>query len=159
MSKLQKIILIILAVVLVAAVLLLAGRDNDPVVGDFVPPAFDPAAQSGVPMVPEELGWSPMDMLHAHVCGVLNEEDGQVAVWLYNHPDSDCWLKLRMLDKNGNILGETGLLKPGEYVQYLTLTTTPAKDTTVILKLMGYEPETYYSGGSLGLETVLKVSD
>ena len=145
------------AAAVVIAVLLLLPK-QEPQTAHFTPPPFDSAAVSGEPQVPAELGWSEMrirDGLTASVCGVLDEKDGKVAVWLYNHPDSDCWLKLRMLDAKGNILGETGLLKPGEYVQYINLDTVPKKNTTVILKLMGYQSETYYSGGSMGLETTL----
>lgn len=126
----------------------------------FTPPPFDTAAVSGEPKVPEEKGWSEMQIragFGAYVCGALYEEDGRVAVWLYNKPDSDSWLKLRMLDADGNILGETGLLRPGEYVQYLNLDTIPTEDATVVLRLMGYAPETYYSAGSVGLETTLQI--
>ena len=146
------------AVVVIAVLLLIPKQESQ--TAQFTPPPFDAAVVRGKPEAPEELGWSEMqirDGLTASVCGVLNEADGKVAVWLYNHADSDCWIKLRMLDSEGNILGETGLLKPGEYVQYLNLDTVPKKNTTVVLKLMAYQPETYYSGGSLGLETTLVV--
>lgn len=147
-----------LAAAVVILVLLLVPANKPVTYGDFTPPPFDPAAVSGAPEVPAELGWSEIQIrqgLSASVCGVLNEADGEVAVWFYNHPDSDSWLKLRLMDTDGNILGETGLLRPGEHVQYLTLDTVPRRETTVILRVMGYEPETYYSAGSLGLQTTL----
>ena len=127
----------------------------------FTPPPFDTAAVHGEPEVPTELGWSQIRIrqgLSASVCGVLREEEGKVPVWFFNHPDSDSWLKLRITDTRGNILGESGLLRPGEHVQYVTLTTIPDSDTTVILRIMGYAPDTYYSAGSMGLETTLEVS-
>ena len=163
MSKAQKIIILILAAALVAVSIaagVVLGREPETVAGEFTAPEFDPTAVAGEPVVPQELGWCELPLregLTASVCGVLTAEQGRVAVWLYNHPDSDCWLKLRLLDSRGNILGETGLLKPGEHVQYLNLDTVPRKDTAVVLKLMAYRPETYYSGGSAGLETTLMV--
>lgn len=149
------------AVMVIAVLLMIPGKEDQTVRGEFTPPPFEPAAVAGTPEVPAELGWSELAVREgftASVCGVLNEQDGQVTVWLYNHSGNDCWLKLRLTDTKGNILGETGLLKPGEHVRDLTLTDVPRSDTTVVLKLMGYEPETYYSGGSVGLETLLKVS-
>lgn len=147
-----------LAAAAVILVLLLVPANRPAQYGGFTPPPFDPAAVSGAPQVPAELGWSEVELragLSASVCGVLNEQGGEVPVWFYNHPDSDSWLKLRLLDEDGNILGETGLLRPGEYVRHLTLDTVPRRNTTVVLYIMGYEPETYYSAGSLGLQTTL----
>ena len=148
------------AAVIVIAVLLLIPRQETSKV-PFTPPPFDTAAVHGEPEVPTELGWSQIRIrqgLSASVCGVLREEEGKVPVWFFNHPDSDSWLKLRITDTRGNILGESGLLRPGEHVQYVTLTTIPDSDTTVILRIMGYAPDTYYSAGSMGLETTLEVS-
>lgn len=149
-----------LAAAVVILVLLLVPVKKPVTYGDFTPPPFESSAVSGEPQVPAELGWSEMqirDGLSASVCGVLNEQGGEVAVWFYNHPESDSWLKLRLLDEDGNILGDTGLIKPGEYVQYLTLEAVPKRDSTVILRIMGYEPETYYSAGSIGLQTTLVI--
>lgn len=160
--KINRILLACCAALAVAAVVLLAlPREEKYTYADFTAPPFDDAAVSGTPEVPAELGWSRLQIrsgLEASVCGVLKAENGRVAVWFYNHSDSDSWMKLRLVDSRGNTLGETGLLKPGQYVQYLTLDTVPKKDTTVILKVMGYTPETYHSAGSLGLETTLQVA-
>ena len=158
--KLNNSILLLgcLAAAVVILLLLLVPEKDAVTYGDFIPPTFDPAAVSGVPDVPAELGWSELQIregLRASVCGVLNEANGQVALWFYNHPDSDSWLKLRLLDTQGNILGQSGLLRPGEYLQSLTLDTVPGENTTVVLYMMGYQPETYYSAGSLGLQTTL----
>lgn len=62
-----------------------------------------------------------------------------------------------MLDKDGKVLGETGLVKPGQYVQPLTLDTVPKQTETVKVKIMAYEPETYYSAGAASLNTKLTI--
>lgn len=64
---------------------------------------------------------------------------------------------MRILDEAGNILGESGLLRPGEYVRAVRLEKIPKQPTPVSLKIMAYEPETYYSAGSAVLKTTLKV--
>ena len=61
-----------------------------------------------------------------------------------------------MLDANGNTLGETGLIRPGEYVQSVVFETIPEVGDSIGLKLMAYEPETYYSAGSATLNTTVK---
>ena len=67
------------------------------------------------------------------------------------------WLKVRILDVGGNILGETGLVRPGEYVQTVALTTIPKPGTPITLKIMAYEPDTYYSMGAGTLNTTVSV--
>ena len=64
-------------------------------------------------------------------------------------------IKLRVLDAQGDTLGETGLIRPGEYVQSVALDALPEDGDAVTLKLMAYEPETYYSGGSVSLKTTV----
>lgn len=60
------------------------------------------------------------------------------------------------LDAKGSILGETGLVRPGEYVPFLCLNTTPKSGVAITLKLMAYEPETYHSAGTVVLNTTVR---
>ena len=64
----------------------------------------------------------------------------------------------RILDEQDAVLGESGLIRPGEYVQAVKLDTVPRSTANVSLKIMAYEPETYYSAGSARLKTVLTVA-
>ena len=48
-------------------------------------------------------------------------------------------------------MGETGLIKPGEYVKNVTLSKTLDAGEKIKLKIMGYETETYESAGSVSL--------
>lgn len=68
------------------------------------------------------------------------------------------WLKVRLLTEDGAVLGESGLLRPGQYVRSVTLTTVPEQTVPVLLKIMAYEPDTYYSAGSVVLQTQLRVA-
>ena len=65
------------------------------------------------------------------------------------------WLKLRVLDEGGGVLGESGLVRPGEYVKDVTLAEKLPAGTKIKLKIMGYEPETYRSAGSATLNTAV----
>lgn len=145
-------LLCILSLAVMATALLLSGREPA-----FTPPPFDSAALQGTPQVPEELQWGPIDaqVYTASICGVLRPEDGQMDIWLTNPAENNVWLKLRVLDDEGELLGETGLLRPGEYVRSVALTSTPPPGSSVCLKLMAYEPDTYYSAGSVRLHTTV----
>lgn len=128
-------------------------------VGEFVPPAFESAAVRGVPKVPEELGYSSPyreGMVYRFsVCANVTVEDGLALVYFTSNEENDVYLKLRILDDCGNILGESGLLKPGEYVKDVTLCGELSPGTKISLKIMSYEPETYMSEGSVVLNTVI----
>ncbi len=121
---------------------------------DFVPPPFDDAAVAGTPDVPADLAWQELDAqaYRFSICGVFAPKDGTADIWLTDPQDSGVWMKLRVLDADGNMLGETGLIRPGEYVQSVALSPQPAVGDTVTLKLMAYQPDTYYSAGAVSLE-------
>ena len=125
----------------------------------FTPPPFDPAARPGIPDVPEDLGYSELDAtaFRFSAAGVLTADNGATDLWLTNPAGSTVWLKARILDADNALLGESGLLRPGEYVQTVTLDRVPAQTAPVTVKIMAYEPETYYSAGSVLLQTQLFV--
>ena len=96
---------------------------------EFTPPPFETAAQSGMPDAAD--------------------------VYFTNDDGNEVWLKLRILDEEDNILAETGLLKPNEYVRTVTFDTVPENRATIKLKIMAYEPDTYYSAGAVTLNTTV----
>lgn len=125
--------------------------------GAFTPPPFEPAAEVGTPQVPREAGYGELDAkaFRFSAAGELTAQNGEVEVWLTNPAENTVWLKARLLDEQGNILGESGLLRPGEYLRTVRLDTVPQSTAPIALKIMAYEPETYYSVGSAVLKTTL----
>lgn len=126
----------------------------------FTPPSFEAGAVSGMPDVPEELGWSEIYQegmsFKAYVCGNVIAEGDSTQVYFTNSGDYDVWLRLRILNENGTVIGESGLLKPGEYVKSVPLTSDIADGENVRLKIMAYEPESYYSAGTVTLNTTIR---
>ena len=124
---------------------------------EFSPPPFDASAQAGTPDVLEELGWGELDtqVFRASVRDHIGMDGSSADVWLTNPQTNTVWLKLRVLDTGGRLLGETGLLRPGEYVRSVILDPAPQAGTPGVLKLMASQPETYYSEGSVILNTTI----
>lgn len=126
----------------------------------FVPPDFDPAAVTGMPNLTSEDGYSALNtgVYIFSISGVLDLVDGKTDLWLTNHADNEkAWLKVVMKDMKNQKLGETGLLRPGEYVQSMQITNPPAETCDVKLVVMGYEADTYYSIGNVTLLTTLEI--
>ncbi len=130
-------------------------------VGKFVPPPFEPNAEQGLPDVPDGLGWNEiyqegMDF-RAKLTGSFIVQDSRVNVYFANTSEEAAWLKLCVMNENGDILGETGIIKQNEYVKSVVLDTVPQNSAAVTMKIMAYEPETYYSLGAVRLNTTVVV--
>ncbi len=54
------------------------------------------------------------------------------------------------------MIAETGLIKPGEYLQTIEFSRAVADDEPLTFKVMGYEPETYLSAGAVSLKPAVK---
>ena len=156
-SKILPITVALCALLALVLVLILLTGEKEK---DFTPPPFEQNAMAGIPKVPQEAGYAQADAeaFQFAAAGNLQTQDGSVDVWLTNPEGNDIWLKARILDKNGQVLGESGLVKEGEYVQTILLDTVPEHSTEVSLKIMAYEPQTYYSAGAAVLKTTLVVS-
>lgn len=130
-----------------------------PKTSEFVPPDFEAAAVQGTPEVEESMGYTELYKegmaYRVSVCGVPTVDGQDLTVYFTNTEGNEKYLKLRVLDTGGNILGETGLLRPGEYVKTVTLTKSLAAGENIKLKIMGYEPETYESAGSVSLNVTV----
>lgn len=157
-KKLLPLLAAVLCAASVIAMLAALAAPRKVVREPFTPPPFESAAVEGIPEVPENLGWRELDadVFRMSVCGVLIPTENSVDVWFTSHEDNHAWLKLRVLDESGEILGETGLLRPGEYVRAVALNEVPEGGTAVKLKIMAYEPETYHSMGSAELSTTIR---
>lgn len=166
----------------------------------FVPPPFEAEAIKGTPKEEsgisdgdsgnsadirrqqerlqrlEQLGYSNLDAVEyqVSVCGAPVIEDGKAVLYLTNPETNQVWIKVRLLDASGRMLGESGLLRAGEYVETVILdmeAVKAARDAEEIsvkaansaeragipvsLRIMAYEPETYHSAGAVSLNTTL----
>lgn len=146
----------LVAVVGMILALCLTGGESEP--PKFVAPEFDSAAVAGTPTDADD-SWTSIYKegmeFSAHVCGRVIVNDKTADIYFTNDEGNDVWMKLRIMDEAGNILGETGLLRPGEYVKSVTFDTVPSKGTSIKMKIMAYEPETYYSAGAVSLNTTI----
>ena len=109
--------------------------------------------------MPAELGYAEpyregMEFC-AGLCGVIAFDGGSADVYFTNKAENSVWLMLRITDESGNVLAETGLLRPGEYVRAVKFTQKPENGQRITCKIMAYEQETYYSKGYVTLKTTV----
>ena len=129
----------------------------------FTPPPFDENAQMGIPTVFDDLGYNVLYRdgmsFKVGVCGKINVNGTTADIYLTNPEENDVWLKARFYDSNGAIVGESGLIKPGEYVASVELTSQPLASEQYTVKIMSYEPETYKSFGAITLTPKITISE
>lgn len=163
MNRLKKALIPILSVLCILSVTImiiaLCNDSKDEVV--FVPPSFDAKTIEGTPEPPQELGWSEIyqDGMNYKVgiCGRIKIDNNEADIYFSNVNTNDVWLKLRIIDEQNNIISETGLIKPNEYIKSVRFNTVPENGEKVKIKIMGYEPDTYYSVGSITLNTNIEI--
>lgn len=123
----------------------------------FVPPPFEAAAEAGIPEAADP-SWTQIYRdgmsFSSHVCGKVRLKEDSADLFFTNDSGNEVWLKLRVLDEKDRILAETGLLKPDTYVKTVHFTKVPKNGEKIKLKIMAYEPDTYYSAGAVTLNTV-----
>ena len=151
---------VLMAGLLIAAGVVFATRENlKPIVGEMVPPEFDEAAVSGMPeQLAKSAAYGTLKLKPDAVvsmCANVSVENNAAQVYFASHEENLGWMKIKILDEKGILLGESGLVRPGEYIESVKLFQTPKKSGLVKAKLLIYEPDTYLSLGSATVQIML----
>lgn len=158
MKKRKALLFCIILCILSLGTMTIALVTHSQVQAVFTPPAFDHSAQTGTPTPPEELKYTPVEVedgYHFSVCAQPTEKNGKVQIYFTSETSNTVWMKLQIYNSSGTMVGETGVIRPGEYVQELPLTKTVDAGEEIHLKVIGYTPETWYSAGNVELKTQL----
>ena len=155
MDRQQKIMIAVLgavlAAVLVALIVVVASRRPEIIVNDFETPPFEENALSGAPAeaadMPDYREITVEGSYTFALRGAPVLDGDRLLLYFTSHKDNDAWLLIRVYDMDGTQLGTSGLLRAGKYVEAVTLSAPPAGET-VRVKVLSYEPGTYYSKGA-----------
>lgn len=166
MNKQEKNIIfammVVFALLVGALVMLPAVVGGRTVPGEFVAPDFDPAAEAGIPEVAEperQFSWLQMgDHIRLALCGSPRVTEQGIELYLTSDSTNVAWLLVKIYDENGSELGRSGLIRPGEYVQAVAAEEA-VPGTAITVKILSYEPETYYSLGSATAQLRLAESE
>lgn len=122
---------------------------------EFVKPGFDINAKAGIPNV-ENIDEKILEINDGYKFYIEPNPvfiNNQLQVNFVSLKENTVLLKIRILDENKNILGESGILKPGEYVKHIKINKKIEKNTKLTYLIMGYEKESYMSAGTVTLNT------
>lgn len=142
-----------------ACILLIVGavvyRNTRP----YEPPEWEPNAVTGTPTPPDGVGYgfgraATENSFTVGLASVWTRNaDGSLPVWLTNPAENTAYLLMRVRRaSDGQTLYQSGLLRPGEYVENLPplieLTDAPIEADVAIYS---FDPETYHSLGTFYL--------
>lgn len=126
---------------------------------EFEPPLFDENAVSGLPQNPGD-SWTRVYQegmsFSAHVCGKVEIKNKMSDLFFTNDCENTVWMKLRIIDSDGNVIAETGLIRPNEYIKTVRFNSEVKSKQPIKIKIMSYEADTYYSMGSVTLNTFVE---
>lgn len=130
---------------------------------EFIKPEFDINAKSLTNIeIDEKLQYAEISVEEGYVVGICNnlvlDKEENILIYFRSLNDNNVYLKLRIYDKKGNMLKETGLIKQGEQIEKIKMDNLK-EETDVIIKIMSYDPETYYSRGTVALNAKIKIGD
>lgn len=80
-------------------------------------------------------------------------QNDNLSINLVSLEENKIWIKVRILNAKEEIIGETGLIKPGEYLEKVQINQQLSKNDQITYKIMGYEKDTYRSAGTISLNT------
>lgn len=147
------IILSIILIILVSIIIFLLININSK--KQFKKPEFDKNATT----IPEKLEYKEKAIkisegysLYIEPIPQLDQKNNLI-LNLVSLKENKIWIKVRILNAKEEIIGETGLIKPGEYVKKIQLNQSLQKDDKITYKIMGYEKEKYTSAGTISLNT------
>lgn len=164
MEKPQKIALsvagAIAAVLVIVAAVLFFTRDSLVRRGNFEAPPLETNAVAGTPGdLDESLSYQQMAVKEDYVvylCATPKAEGDRLTLYFTCAPENTDLMKIRVFDEAGELLGESGLLTPGTYLPEVALSRALASGEMISIQVMAYEPETYYSGGSIRLNVYVQ---
>ncbi len=137
------------ALFLIAVLVVLIVRNNKP--EGYVKPLFD---KNCITMSFDDAPGNKVGVTEGFTVAVPNSVSGNkkgINVCFASASDNKGNIKLELIDSDGNIVAESGLIKPGEYLETISKVYSknlPKSDCDITIKVLTYEPETYVSLGS-----------
>lgn len=122
----------------------------------FVPPTHDEGAVLGTPTPDKQYGYAqgPLnDYYDFFVATKPRLVNGEILLFFTNPEKNDALLRVKLY--NGDeLIAESGYLNPGEYLEAISAPEAVA-GSTIRIKVMSYEPETWYSIGACSMSVPL----
>lgn len=115
----------------------------------FKEPEHESTAVAGVPVVEEERHYAQLPVKEGYIVGVCATpfvDGNELYLNMTNNEGNTVWLKVRVY-QGDNMIGESGILYPGEYVEKVNCSKSLVAGESILVKTLAYSPETFHSEG------------
>ena len=158
MKKNKNIIILtsILVILILIIILLIFNIKNK---STFVKPKFESNVST---TIPENIDYSSQTIdisngYSIYIDGIPSIKEDKLVVNFISMKDNNVWIKIRILNEDEKNIAESGLVKPGEYLESIQIDKKLSKNDNITYEIIGYEIESYLSAGTVKLNT--KVGD
>lgn len=142
-------ILIILILIIVYLIFHIKNKSK------FIKPEFE---QNITTTIPENLDYKSSiidisDGYSIYIDGMPRINKNKLIINFISIEDNNVWIKIRIFDEEKNIIAESGLIKPGEYLESIKIDKSVAENDDITYMIIGYEIDNYKSAGTVELST------
>lgn len=153
--KKNKNIIILLSILIFLIVIIILLLFNIEKKSTFTKPNFD---QNVTTTIPDEINYKSSiikisDGYSIYIEGRPKVEKNKLNINFISIENNTIWIKIRILDKEKNIVAESGLIKAGEYLKSLKIKRNLLPNEDITYMIIGYEKDTYMSAGTVELNT------
>lgn len=143
------VILIILVLIIIALLINIKNKSA------FIKPKFDKNVSIEMP---EHIDYKSATInisknYSIYIDGMPTIENNDLIINFISMEDNNVWIKVRVLNEKEQIVAESGVLKPGEYLRSIKTTKKLSKNNKLTYVIIGYEVDTYLSAGTIELNT------
>lgn len=154
-KKLISLISILIVLILIIIVLFINIQNKS----TFKKPKFDEFATSNIPneLKYKESVINISDGYSIYIDGIARKEEDNLIINFVSIESNNIWIKIRITDEGKNVIAESGLIKPGEYLKSIKLRKQVSENENITYMIMGYEKDNYMSAGTVSLNTKVGV--
>ena len=157
--KLNKYVIILISILIILIIIittLLISIKNQ---STFIEPKFE---ENITTQMPEEINYKSQAInlsqnYSIYIDGVPKIENDNLIINFISLEDNNVWIKVRILNEKRQVVAESGLIKPGEYLKSVKTIENVVKNDKLTYMIIGYEIDTYLSAGTVELN--IKVGD
>ncbi len=115
----------------------------------FQVPDHEADVAAGIPSADQVQHYEELPVREGYVVGMDTSpfyRDGRLYLNIANPKDNTVWFLVRVYLEE-NVIAETGIFYPDEYVESVACNRNLSADDKILIKVLAYEPDTYHSEG------------
>lgn len=158
-----KILIVIVSIICISFIIILFNKDKFVKKSQFVIPELEQNSITGKPSSASKKCMykeaKVNDEYIVYLCAIPTFKDNILTIYFTSDEVNKGLIKIKVLDSDNNVIGESGLINPNSYIKNIKLNKELKNKERITIKVMHYEKETYYSLGGIKLDLFVRKID